>query len=121
MFDAMVSHGRLGLPAFVELTSAAPARIYGLATKGVIAPGFDADLVLWDPARKVAYGADDLHDNVGYNPWEGRTVTGWPVRVILRGETIVDDGTWLGTPGTGRWLAREAIGTRPADITGDRP
>jgi dihydropyrimidinase len=121
MFDAMVSQGRLGLPAFVELTSAAPARIYGLATKGVIAPGFDADLVLWDPARKVAYGADDLHDNVGYNPWEGCTVTGWPVRVILRGETIVDDGTWLGTPGTGRWLAREAIGTRPADITGERP
>ena len=43
---------------------------------------------------------------------------GWPVRVLLRGQTIVKDDTWLGTPGTGRWLRRAAIGTRPADITG---
>jgi dihydropyrimidinase len=70
MFDAMVSHGRLGL----EIRGPhrhAPARLYGLTGKGHIAPGFDADLTLWDPERTVTYGADDLHDNVGYNPWEG--------------------------------------------------
>jgi dihydropyrimidinase len=64
------------------------------------------------------YGADDLHDNVGYNPAEGTTVRGWPVRVLLRGETVMCDGAYLGRPGTGRWLPRTAIGARPADITG---
>jgi dihydropyrimidinase len=78
--------------------------------------------VLWDPARTVTYGPDDLHDNVGYNPWEGRTVTGWPETVLLRGQTVVGGRRWLGrSPGSGRWLPREAIGTRPADITGASP
>ncbi|MCU4652818.1 dihydropyrimidinase [Roseibacterium sp. SDUM158016] len=118
LFDAMVSRGRLGLARFVEMTATAPARLYGLDTKGAIAPGKDADLVLWDPDRTHTYGANDLHDNVGYNPFEGTKITGWPVRVLLRGETIVADGDYLGTPGAGRWLPRAAIGTRPADLTG---
>jgi dihydropyrimidinase len=118
LFDAMVSRGRLGLAKFVDLTAEAPARLYGLSTKGRIAPGMDADLVLWDPAREHTYGEDDLHDNVGYNPWAGTTVRGWPVQVLLRGETIVRDGTFTGAPGKGRWLRRDTIGTGPADITG---
>ncbi|KPQ17228.1 MAG: dihydropyrimidinase [Rhodobacteraceae bacterium HLUCCO18] len=118
MFDAMVSRGRLGLEKFVELTATAPARLYGLATKGHIAPGYDADLTLWDPARTVTYGADDLHDNVGYNPWEGHGVTGWPVHVFLRGRQVVEGGTYRGIPGTGQWLHRAAIGTETRDITG---
>jgi dihydropyrimidinase len=118
LFDAMVSRGRLGLARFAELTATAPARLFGLPGKGAIAPGMDADLVLWDPSRRHTYGADDLHDNVGYNPFDGTTVTGWPVRVLLRGESIVEDGRYLGRPGAGRWLHRAAIGTNPADITG---
>jgi dihydropyrimidinase len=118
MFDAMVSRGRLGLEKFVELTATTPARLYGLATKGHIAPGYDADLTLWDPGRTVTYGADDLHDNVGYNPWEGHSVTGWPVHVVLRGRQIVENGTYRGTPGAGQWLHRATIGTEPRDITG---
>ncbi|GAA5066943.1 dihydropyrimidinase [Roseibacterium beibuensis] len=118
MFDAMVKKGRLGPEAFVALTATLPARLYGFARKGDIAPGMDADLVLWDPGREVTYGANDLHDNVGYNPCEGVTVRGWPVRTILRGRTIMQDGTYLGEPGTGAWIPRPAIGTRPADITG---
>ena len=118
MFDAMVSHGRLGLSKFVDLTATAPARLYGLTTKGHIAPGYDADLTLWDPERSVTYGADDLHDNVGYNPWEGLRVQGWPKHVLLRGRPLVSDGSYLGTPGAGRWLHRDAIGTDPAQITG---
>jgi dihydropyrimidinase len=119
MFDAMVSRGRLGLAAFARVTAEAPAELYGLPGKGRIAPGFDADLVLWDTARRVTYGADDLHDNVGYNPWEGTTVTGWPVATLLRGTPVMRDGEYLGQPGAGRWLARGAIGTRRHDLTGE--
>jgi dihydropyrimidinase len=118
MFDAMVSKGRLGLRKFVDITATAPARLYGLASKGHIAPGYDADLTLWDQGKTVTYGPNDLHDNVGYNPWEGTTVTGWPAHVLLRGTQIVADGTYQGTPGAGQWLHRAAIGTRPDDITG---
>jgi len=121
MFDAMVTRGRLGLPGFARLTTEAPADLYGLATKGRIAPGFDADLVLWDPAKTQTYGADDLHDNVGYNPWEGTTVTGWPVATLLRGTPVMRDGDYLGQPGAGRWLKRDAIGTRATDLTGQEP
>jgi dihydropyrimidinase len=119
MFDAMVSGRRLGPVGFARLTSAAPADLYGMTGKGRIAPGYDADLVLWDPARRVTYGADDLHDNVGYNPWAGRTVTGWPVAPYLRGAAVMREGEYLGQPGSGQWLKRESIGTRPADITGE--
>jgi dihydropyrimidinase len=116
MFDAMLRPGGAGLAAFVEATAGAAAREYGLGAKGRIVPGADADLVIWDPARSYGFGADDLHDNAGYNPWEGRTVTGWPERVLLRGATIVEDGRFLGTPGQGRWLARGPVpsGAAPA-------
>jgi dihydropyrimidinase len=114
MFDAMVSAGRLGPEAFVDLTSTTPARIYGLPRKGVIVPGYDADLVIWDAARNHTYGPDDLGDNAGYNPWAGTTVTGLPRTVILRGSVIVEDGRILAEPGQGRWIDRPACGVRPS-------
>jgi dihydropyrimidinase len=110
LFDAMVTKGKGGPEAFARLTATAPARLYGLKGKGEIAPGFDADLVLWDPARRVTYAANDLHDNAGYNPWEGHTVTGWPETVLLRGEVIADGGQCRATPGTGRRVPRPAPG-----------
>lgn len=113
MFDAMVSQGRGGPEGFARLIATEPARLFGLANKGAIAVGMDADLVIWNAARQVTYGACDLHDNVGYNPWQGRTVTGWPEQVILRGRTIVQDGRFLATPGSGRWIARPDLATRP--------
>jgi len=109
LFDAMVTRGRLGARRFVEVTAAAPARLYGLAGKGEIAPGHDADLVIWAPERPVTYGADDMADATGYNPWEGHAVTGWPERVLLRGRTIVADGALSAEPGFGRWVDRPAI------------
>ena len=121
MFDAMVTRGRLGLARFAQITAEAPAALYGLKAKGRIAPGHDADLVLWDPARHVSYGADDLHDNVGYNPWEGTTLTGWPVAVFVRGTAVMREGDYLGQPGAGRWLDRAAIGAHPHDLTGTPP
>ena len=113
MFDAMVSKGRGGPEGFAELTAHAPARLYGLAGKGGIAVGKDADIVIWDPDKTVIYGANDLHDNVGYNPWEGHSVTGWPERVLLRGKTIVKDGRLCTTPGSGNWVDRPVLATQP--------
>lgn len=101
MFDAMVSRGRLGIEKFVELTATAPARIFGLVNKGRIAIGHDADLVIWDADRDITFGEDDLHDNVGYNPFCGRTIRGWPDTVISRGETIVSEGRLSARPGRG--------------------
>ena len=112
LFDAMVSGGRLGPRAFVELTAAAPARLYGLPGKGDIAPGMDADLVVWDPERRYTYGPNDLHDNVGYNPFEGVTVQGWPERVMLRGRSIIHHGALLAEPGSGQWIGRPSLGNR---------
>lgn len=109
LFDAMVSKGRLGLERFVALTATEPAKIYGLhPRKGDITVGADADIAVWDPGRSVTLGAALMHDRTGYTPYEGRTVTGWPVTVLSRGRVIVDGGAFKGAPGSGRFLAREA-------------
>jgi dihydropyrimidinase len=104
-----VTKGRLGLEKFVALTATEPAKIYGLhPRKGDIAIGSDADIAIWDPRRTVTLGASLMHDLTGYTPYEGRTVTGWPVTVLSRGRVVVDDGALKATPGSGRFLAREA-------------
>jgi dihydropyrimidinase len=104
MYHAMVNGGHGGVEAFAALTATAPARAFGLKGKGEIAVGFDADIAIWDPALSHTYGADDLHDNTGYNPYEGTSVTGLPVTVLVRGQAVVTDRQITGTAGTGRWL-----------------
>ncbi len=106
LFDAIISQGTLPETTFPHLTAQRAAEVYGLPGKGQLTPGADADIVLWDPSRSYTYGANDLHDNVGYNPHEGRTVTGWPVDVFLRGNRIVSDGALTTEPGQGRWIKR---------------
>ena len=107
LFDAMVSRGRLGLAKFVELTATAPARIYGLdPAKGSIAVGADADLAVWDPERTVEIVQGPRHDLAGYTPFAGRTVKGWPVTVVRRGEVIIADGQLLAAQGSGHFLPR---------------
>ena len=113
MFDAMVSQGRGGPEGFARLTASAPAQIYGLPQKGALAPGMHADITLWDPERTVTYGADDLHDNVGYNPWVGRKIKGWPSDVWRRGTHIVQGGTFAADPGNGRKIDRPASAVSP--------
>jgi dihydropyrimidinase len=103
MFDALQKRGDEGLQTFAALTAAAPARAFGLARKGRIEVGADADIAIWDPNLRHIYGADDLHDNVGYNPYEGTTVTGLPVTVLLRGEVVLENGELRTRPGQGEW------------------
>jgi dihydropyrimidinase len=109
MFDAAVTQGRLGLERFVELTSTAPAKLYGLyPKKGALAVGADADVVVWDLKKTVRLSSAMLHDNTGYTPYEGRSVTGWPETVLSRGRVAVRDGTLHVAPGSGRFLPRAA-------------
>ncbi|MEH6645420.1 dihydropyrimidinase [Sulfitobacter sp.] len=103
MFNAMVSEGRMGLDAFAHLTANAPAEAFGLVRKGRIAEGYDADITLWNPDLSYTYGANDLHDNVGYNPFEGTTVRGMPVSVLSRGRIILHDRALTGLAGDGVW------------------
>ena len=110
LFGASVMGEHLGPTDFVKLTASEPARIHGLTNKGDISVGKDADIVVWDPKKSTSYGENDLHDNVGYNPWVGRRVRGQIARVMLRGETIVENGLYSGTNGAGRWLQRTTLG-----------
>lgn len=108
LFSEGVVKGRISLEKFAMLTSTNHARLYGLAPrKGAIAVRADADITLWDPALTRKIRQADLHHGSDYTPWEGFEVTGWPVRTILRGQTIALDGEPLGKP-RGEHLAREA-------------
>ncbi len=107
LFSEGVAKGRITLQEFVALTSTNHARIYGLyPRKGSIAIGFDADLVLWDPNRKMTIRQDLLHHGSDYTPWEGFEVTGWPVTTICRGAVVAHEGKIVGRKGFGDLLER---------------
>ena len=109
LFDAALSQGRLGLERFVELTSANPAKLYGLyPKKGTLAIGADADIVIWNPAKAISLSAGAMHDRSGYTPYEGRVLKGSPETVLSRGRIAVQDGSLHATPGSGRFLPRVA-------------
>jgi dihydropyrimidinase len=107
LFDGGVVGNRISLNRFVELTSTSPAKIFGLfPRKGTIAPGSDADIVIFDPAKKHTLSAKTLHMKVDYNPYEGRQVTGAAETVISRGRVIVENGKFTGKAGAGAFLKR---------------
>lgn len=109
LFSEGVSAGRIDLETFVAITSTNPAKLFGLfPKKGTIAIGSDADLALWDPKKRVTITNALLQHNVDHTPWEGRTVTGWPVMTLLRGEVAARDGAMLLPEGSGRYLPRAA-------------
>ncbi len=96
------------LERWVEVCCTSPARIFGLDRKGQIAPGFDADLVIFDPERWVTIQArQTLHERVDWSPYEGMHVRGWPRDVLSRGRVVVRDGELVGEPGWGRFVSRE--------------
>ncbi len=102
-----VSAGRITANQFVALTSTNPAKIFGLyPRKGAILPGSDADLVIWDPEQRLTYGVAYAKHRTDYNLFEGWELVGYPEKVFLRGQMIVDGQNWLGRAGMGKFLHR---------------
>jgi dihydropyrimidinase len=117
LFSEGVLSGRLTPQRFVELTSTAPARAYGLhPRKGTIAVGSDADLVIWDE-REVTITNSMLHHATDYTPYEGMRLRAWPACTLLRGEMVWDGEQCLSVPGQGRFLHRGPPSLMPTAAT----
>jgi len=102
-----VGAGKITANQFVAYTSTNPARIFGLyPRKGALQAGSDADVVIWDPQKKVKYGLAHSHQRTDYNLYEGWELVGYPEKVLLRGKLIVDGAEWKGKRGDGRFLKR---------------
>jgi dihydropyrimidinase len=102
-----VREGRLSLSDWVRLTATNPARLFGLyPRKGTLAPGSDADLVIFDPERRQCLDASSLHMATDISPYAGWEVRGWPRQVLQRGSFLVKDGTFVGQPGAGEFIRR---------------
>lgn len=111
IFHHGVNAGRLSLNRFVEITATAPAKIFGMyPRKGTIAPGSDADIVLWDPNAEHTIGAATHHMRVDYSMFEGFKVRGNAKKVYSRGELIADGGEFVGRTGRGEYLRRDPRG-----------
>lgn len=103
-----VGKGRLTPNQFVTLTSTNPAKIFGLyPKKGALQVGSDADIVIWDPGKMMTYGVAVAHHRTDYNLFEGWEIQGYPEKVFLRGNLIVDGEQWLGRAGMGEFVARK--------------
>lgn len=102
-----VRQGRVSAAQFVALLSTNQARIHGMyPRKGVVAPGADADIVLWDPDLTTTATASNRHGNVDYTPYEGMTFHGGPAEVYVRGKLGYRDGEVIAEPGSGRFVER---------------
>jgi dihydropyrimidinase len=107
IYDGGVAAGRVSLNRFVELTSTAAAKMFGLfPRKGTIAVGSDADIVIFDPEREQVISAATHHMNVDYSAYEGRRVRGVVETVLSRGRVVVEGGEFKGRAGGGRFLKR---------------
>ena len=109
LHDGGVAGGRITRERWVEIISAAPARMFGMAgRKGVVAPGADADIVVYDPQRRHTISAKTHHMDVDYSCYEGKSVVGGSDVVMSRGRVVVDHGEWRGEKGWGQFLRRKS-------------
>ena len=107
MFSEGVSKGRISVNRMVAITSANPAKLFGLyPRKGTIEPGSDADIVVIDPDLKKVITLPDLHSNCDYTVWEGWELLGYPVLTIARGKVVMENGRFTGSRGAGEFLPR---------------
>ncbi|RNE49309.1 dihydropyrimidinase [Corynebacterium alimapuense] len=109
MYQGVVD-GQISLERWVEITSTTPARMFGMyGRKGVIAPGADADVVLYNPKGHTSIGLDKTHHmNMDHSAWEGFEIDGHVDTVLSRGRVVIDDNTYLGAKGHGKYIKRDA-------------
>ena len=106
-----VGEGRITLNRMVELLCTNPAKLFGLyPRKGTIAPGSDADLVIFDPSKRKTITVADQHSKTDYNLYEGTEVSGDVDTVLVRGTVVVDDGELKVEPGFGEFVERAKFG-----------
>ncbi|MCA0174052.1 dihydropyrimidinase [Bacillus sp. RAR_GA_16] len=111
LFSEGVRKGRISLNQFVDITSTKSAKLFGLfPKKGTISIGSDADLVIFNPETKRKISADTHHMAVDYNAFEGMEVTGEPETVLVRGDFVIKNKQFVGTPGSGQYLKRAKYG-----------
>jgi dihydropyrimidinase len=108
MYDGGVNGKRLNLNRFVEIVATTPAKMFGLyPKKGTIAPGADADIVIFDPKKKHTISVKTQHMRVDYSAYEGKEITGKVETVLSRGRVIIEGDKYLGKMGDGVYLRRE--------------
>lgn len=107
LFSEGVMKGRIDINRFVAITSTNHAKLYGMyPQKGTIAIGSDADIALWDPRARVTLTNEILHHGADYTPYEGLEVSGWPVRLLVRGKSVMQDKS-LVAAGSGSYQTRK--------------
>jgi len=112
MFDGGVNEKRISLNRWVEITSTAPAKMFGMyPKKGTIAPGSDADIVIWDPNKELIISAKTHHMAVDYSMFEGKKIKGNAETVISSGEIIIQNEKFLGKAGRGNFIKRGTYGS----------
>ncbi|MFQ5409850.1 MAG: amidohydrolase family protein, partial [Anaerolineales bacterium] len=101
-----VRTGKLSLNRWVDVCSTRPAQVFGMRNKGRLLPGYDADIVLFDPEKEVTFSTETLHSPIDFCTYDGLRVRGFPVTTISRGDVIVENGAFVGAPGRGRFVPR---------------
>jgi dihydropyrimidinase len=119
LFAEGVNTGRITLERFASFTSGNAARVFQLQRKGAIQPGYDADLVVIDPAKEITLSSTMLHSRCDYTPYEGQHLRGYPVATLSRGEVVMRDGEFRGRAGRGRLVDR-AVDSRSTQLASAR-
>ncbi len=112
LWEHGVREGRISPSRLVDLVSTAPAKMFGLGRKGAIAPGMDADIVVFDPERRHVFSTETSFMNVDYDIYEGQEVAGSPRLTLSRGTVVFDDGRIVTEPGHGRYVRRDRFDGR---------
>ena len=109
LYPYMLSAATMGKITYnraVELCASNPARIFGCEKKGSLTVGKDADIVLYDPNKEIKVTVSNMHSDYDHTIWEGHTMHGYPIATYVRGNLVFRDGEFVGTPGSGKFIAR---------------